>query len=260
MSFLTPATRRATTAANKSCRTCRAAQIASSTRPTPRIRRAYSTSSSTSPPSDPLSSSGPPPSRFFTLSTLYPFLLLSITTSLAINLRSSRNANATQVAHLNAHISILERTLEHITSTKGGWQGLTEQERIRIERELQSIGLRESGEKDRPESEHTGETSWSEVFFGNKEKRYQARQATDDDTDWEQVFKQADQDEINRVAKDQKRKNASTNASPSSISAVNTLTDHGSTRQSTAPPLGSSNQPTSLETRKPPPAASAIYL
>ncbi|SCV68669.1 BQ2448_790 [Microbotryum intermedium] len=156
-------------------------------------RSPYSTSTSTSSSSSnrtvPLSST-PTPSRFFTLTTLYPFLLLSLTTSLAINLRSSRNSSATQIAHLKAQISILERTLERIRTTRGGWQGLSEEERKGVEKELRSIGLnggREGGSEDGGgNAKGDKETSWTEVIFGNKEKRYQPRHAITAETDWEQ--------------------------------------------------------------------------
>ncbi|GAA5922194.1 uncharacterized protein JCM15063_003215 [Sporobolomyces koalae] len=133
-------------------------------------------------------STGPPPppsGSIFSASTLYPFLLLSAITSLALNLSHQRTAKSQEVAHLSAQVTVLENLLANVHSLDSE----------HVERELELVGLGRGkgklalGEGDKLERNRT---SWSEVLFGKKGKQFEPEQ---DDTDWEKVFREADEAE-----------------------------------------------------------------
>ena len=123
----------------------------------------------------------PPPPRgsIFSASTLYPFVLLSAITSLALNLSHQRTAKTQETAHLSAQISVLESLVNQLRSSS------TPPSAEEIERELELVGLgRGKGKIALGEGDKLGKsaTSWTEVLFGKKGKEFEQDQ---DDTDWE---------------------------------------------------------------------------
>jgi len=129
------------------------------------------------------SPSPPPPPRgsYFSASTIYPFLLLSAITSLALNLSHQRTARSQETSTLLAQISVLESILTKLRNPSSG--ALDSEE---IERELELVGLgRGKGKKGLGEGE-LGErkerVSWREVLLGTKDERYREEE---DNTDWE---------------------------------------------------------------------------
>lgn len=141
-----------------------------------------------------------PQISYLTLSTLYPFLLLSIMTSLALNLSHNRSKFKDEELTSRARISILERIILRlqqndrlISEGKGKGKavggGLSEEEQEIIERELELVGLgRGKGKKvmkadgtiTTTGDEEVG-TSWREVFLGKKGKEWEEP----DEVDWE---------------------------------------------------------------------------
>ncbi|BGP45065.1 hypothetical protein JCM10450v2_000882 [Rhodotorula kratochvilovae] len=142
------------------------------------------------PPSPPL----PPRPSYFQAATIYPFILLSAITSLALNLGHQRTARETEAAHYRAQISVLEAILARLPR-----QTLSDAEQEDIERELELVGLGRGKDKAVVDAETSvrEQTSWTEVFFGKKGKGYEAAK---DDTDWEKVFHEADEAEKTRQA------------------------------------------------------------
>lgn len=134
-------------------------------------RPRFSSSASDPPP--------PPRGSIFSASTIYPFLLLSAITSLALNLSHQRTAKSQETAHLSAQVTVLESLLNQLRSPSN--RPTSED----IERELELVGLgRGKGKTALGEGDKSGkgQTSWGEVLFGKKGKEFQQEK---DDTDWE---------------------------------------------------------------------------
>lgn len=148
-------------------------------RPTTRLQQRALTRSTSSSSS---SSSQLPPPRpsYFSRQTLYPFLLLSAITSLALNLSHSRSQRQQETSQLSAQITVLEALVARLQERS--WPSLTEEDRETVERELELVGLGRGKGKKREEHDETEETSWGEVLFGKKGKAYEPEK---DDTDWE---------------------------------------------------------------------------
>lgn len=138
------------------------------------IRPRFSSTASDSPPP-------PPKGSIFSAPTIYPFLLLSAITSLALNLSHQRTAKSQETAHLSARITVLESLLNQLRSPSGSPPPSSEE----IERELELVGLgRGKGKTALGEGDGSGKsrTSWIEVLFGKKGKEFEQDK---DDTDWE---------------------------------------------------------------------------
>ncbi|GAA6052306.1 hypothetical protein JCM3770_007242 [Rhodotorula araucariae] len=216
-----------------------------------RTPRASTRPASTFPgaPRPPPSSTPPPPRpSYFQAATIYPFILLSAITSLALNLGHQRTARETESAHYRAQISVLEAILARLRMPRGAVLSDTEQESI--ERELELVGLGRGKDKAVVDAETSirEQTSWTEVFFGKKGKGYELDK---DDTDWEKVFHEADEAEKSRQS-----------APPSASTPDAALTPAPITASS--PP---SPPPAPLATATPPPvrassapATRAVYL
>ncbi|GAA6043553.1 hypothetical protein JCM8097_001219 [Rhodosporidiobolus ruineniae] len=155
-------------------------------------RTVSSTSSSDDSPPPP-----PPPPNYFSAATIYPFILLSAITSLALNLSHQRTARETEGAHFRAQISVLEAVLARLRSPALTGRTLSAQEQEEIERELELVGLGRGKGKQAVDAEggKRAETSWTEVFLGKKGKGFDEEE---DKTDWEKVFREADEAEKNR--------------------------------------------------------------
>lgn len=110
---------------------------------------------------------------------MYPFILLSVITSLALNLGHQRTARDAEAAHYRAQVSVLESILARVHS-----RTLSDAEQEDIERELELVGLGRGKNKSVVDAETSvrEQTSWTEVFFGKKGKGYELEK---DDTDWE---------------------------------------------------------------------------
>lgn len=141
----------------------------------PLARSASSSSSSSGGGSVP-----PPRPSYFSRQTLYPFLLLSTITSLALNLSHSRSQRQQETSQLSAQITVLEAVVARLQ--QASWSQLTEEDRETVERELELVGLGRGKAKAKLEHDETEETSWGEVLFGKKGKEYEPEK---DDTDWE---------------------------------------------------------------------------
>lgn len=172
-----------------------------SRRPAP-PRRPYSTARTPSRARAPPTSPPPPRPSYFTLQALYPFLLLSTMTSLALNLSHSRATQETETSHLRAQISVLESVLRRLTAEEErageAWtkrrRGLSPEEQETVERELELVGLGRGKNKDlavgggNAGGNAGGQlagikpVAWAEVFFGKKGKEWEV---DTDDTDWE---------------------------------------------------------------------------
>ncbi|GAA6007045.1 hypothetical protein JCM11491_001487 [Sporobolomyces phaffii] len=207
-------------------------------------RARYSSSSSGERPLPP----PPPRGSFFSASTVYPFILLSAITSLALNLSHQRTARAQETAHLSAQVTVLEALLDHVRSRAMTTDDDGDDERI--ERELELVGLgRGRGKRALGEGDREGKraTSWSEVLFGNRATEYQPDQ---DDTDWERVFQEAEAADL-----------AKSSTRSTSARSENTLP----TPVLVAPPPPSPPTPSPTPTddaapRPPQPKKAAIYL
>lgn len=131
----------------------------------------------------------PPPPKYIRFATVYPFILLSIITSLALNLSVQRTARETEGARHRAQISVLEKLVARLQSRHQEFtttSELTEAEQDEIERELELVGLGRGKGKEAVSAEMSVKTdeatSWKEVFLGKKGKGYEPE---DDKTDWE---------------------------------------------------------------------------
>lgn len=138
----------------------------------------------------------PPPPKYLSFATAYPFILLSVITSLAVNLGVQRTARETEGARHRAQISVLEDLVARLRSRgttqatdhwlSRGTGALSEEEQEEIERELELVGLGRGRGKAAVSAEMSvksdWETSWKEVFLGKKGKGYEQE---DDQTDWE---------------------------------------------------------------------------
>lgn len=118
----------------------------------------------------------PPRPKYFTKATIYPFLLLSIMTSLALNLSYSKTANQQKFNSLKAQISVLQSSLLTLKSTTKA----EERKKVlsTIQRELEMVGLGNS-------KDHfltTAETTWLEVLFGKKQPEFQP---AEEEEDWQ---------------------------------------------------------------------------
>ncbi|GAA5955070.1 hypothetical protein JCM21900_002776 [Sporobolomyces salmonicolor] len=140
----------------------------------PVASRRSASSSSAPPPKD-----DPPRPSWISAVTIYPFILLSAMTSLALNLSHQRAARATETAHLGAQISVLESLLARVREGKQ----LSEAGQEEVERELELVGLGRGKGKEAVNAEAGAKapTSWREVLFGKKGKEFEEK----DDTDWE---------------------------------------------------------------------------
>ncbi|GAA5862803.1 hypothetical protein JCM8547_006549 [Rhodosporidiobolus lusitaniae] len=209
------------------------------------VRLASTAPSSSSSP--PLEDDDPPRPSYFTAATIYPFILLSAITSLALNLSHQRTARENETSHLGAQIFVLEGILSRLREPSASRAGarLSADEQEDIERELEMVGLgRGKGKKvvnaEGGRREEAG-TTWSEVFFGKKGKGFEE----EDKTDWEKVFHEADEAERKRVA-------VSSIAPPPPASAATPLPPVSSPPSAPTPPLAPA--PPSR------PARPAVYL
>ncbi|KAK4332497.1 hypothetical protein RTBOTA2_000669 [Rhodotorula toruloides] len=156
-----------------------------------------SASSSAFPPSSPPSL--PPTERppFFTAAAIYPFILVSLLSSTALNLSYQRVAREREGARLRAQVSLLESLLARLRTEAG--RALSEAEQEEIERELELVGLGRGAGKEVVDAESSVkvQTTWSEMLFGKKGKEYQEDK---DETDWDAVLREADAAESARQA------------------------------------------------------------
>ena len=125
--------------------------------------------------------SRPPPRSLVSLDTLYPFLLLSAITSLALNLGHSRSAVTNEADHLRAQISVLESIL----AEEREHRPLSGDEHELIERQLELVGLgRGKGKAEHIVKGRFGQTAWGEVFFGKKGREWEENKAAEE-AEWE---------------------------------------------------------------------------
>lgn len=118
-----------------------------------------------------------PASSLLSLDTLYPFLLLSAITSLALNLSHSRSAFTNEADHLRAQLSVLESLLAPERTRRP----LSADEQERIERQLELVGLgRGKGKAEQVVQGRFGQTAWGEVFFGKKGREWEEDKAADE--------------------------------------------------------------------------------
>ncbi|GAA5872672.1 hypothetical protein JCM16303_004600 [Sporobolomyces ruberrimus] len=195
------------------------------------------------------SGSPPPPPRgsFFSASAIYPFILLSAITSLALNLSHQRTARSQETSHLSAQITVLESLVNQLRNDPNR---LSDEE---VEKELELVGLgRGKGKRvvgGEGDKSGKNETSWGEVLFGKRGKEFEPDK---DDTDWEKVFQEADEAEKLK-------------SNPSPSSSQETLP---TTVLVAPPPLSPASPPTTSsrntkeESPRPPqkPKTAAIYL
>ncbi|GAA5980407.1 hypothetical protein JCM10908_001644 [Rhodotorula pacifica] len=141
----------------------------------------------------------PPPPKYIRFATVYPFILLSIITSLALNLSVQRTARETEGARHRAQITVLEEIVARLRTRNAAHTlgaSLSEAEQDEIERELELVGLGRGKGKEAVSAEMSVKTdeatSWSEVFLGKKGRGYEQEE---DKTDWEAVFRQAEEAE-----------------------------------------------------------------
>lgn len=117
---------------------------------------------------------------------MYPFVLLSIITSLALNLSVQRTARQVEGGRHSAQISVLEDILARLRAPANAARLLTAEEQEEIERELELVGLGRGRGKEVVSAEMSDKadkaTSWKEVFLGKKGKGYEQEE---DKTDWE---------------------------------------------------------------------------
>ncbi|POY72004.1 hypothetical protein BMF94_5013 [Rhodotorula taiwanensis] len=136
----------------------------------------------------------PPPPKYIRFATVYPFVLLSIITSLALNLSVQRTARQVEGGRHSAQISVLEDILARLRAPANAARLLTAEEQEEIERELELVGLGRGRGKEVVSAEMSDKadkaTSWKEVFLGKKGKGYEQEE---DKTDWEAVFRQAEE-------------------------------------------------------------------
>lgn len=142
----------------------------------------------------------PPKGNIFTRSTVYPFILFTALTSLALNLAQSRSNHTQARDSLLAQISVLESIIARVDPPRGDndkGKGkirarLSENELEAIERELELVQLGRAkgrqalngiGNVERGGREGIKEViGWGEVLFGKKGDEFQPEK---DDTDWE---------------------------------------------------------------------------
>ncbi|GAA6005665.1 hypothetical protein JCM10207_005288 [Rhodosporidiobolus poonsookiae] len=188
----------------------------------------------------------PPPPSYITAATVYPFILLSAITSLALNLGHQRTARETEGAHFRAQISVLETLVNRLRDQTMG-RTLTADEQEEVERELELVGLgRGKGKKTvDAEGDKKDETSWTEVFFGKKGKAYEE----EDTTDWEKVFREAEEAEQRRIA--------AGSAEPTSAVAAVSPTAAAAAPPSTPSPAPVSSAPSPAPTK---PSSRPVYL
>uniref|UniRef100_A0A0K3CJU4 Uncharacterized protein n=2 Tax=Rhodotorula toruloides TaxID=5286 RepID=A0A0K3CJU4_RHOTO len=141
----------------------------------------------------------PPTERppFFTAAAIYPFILVSLLSSTALNLSYQRVAREREGARLRAQVSLLESLLARLRTEAG--RALSEAEQEEIERELELVGLGRGAGKEVVDAESSVkvQTTWSEMLFGKKGKEYQEDK---DETDWDAVLREADAAESARQA------------------------------------------------------------
>jgi hypothetical protein len=156
--------------------------FASRIRPATRLQQRSLARSASISSSSSAGGSSVPPSRpsYFSRQTLYPFLLLSTITSLALNLSHSRSQRQQETSQLAAQITVLEAVVARLQQRS--WRQLSEEDKETVERELELVGLGRGKGKAKIEHDEVGETSWGEVLFGKKGKAYEPEK---DDTDWE---------------------------------------------------------------------------
>ncbi|GAA5926931.1 hypothetical protein JCM3775_007082 [Rhodotorula graminis] len=233
-------------------RTARARARAALRRPAPPStshRRPASSFPGASPPPPP---PPPPPRVYIQPATIYPFILLSIITSLALNLGHQRTARDTEAARYRAQLSVLESLLARATATA---RPLSERDQDDIERELELVGLGRGRDKAvvGAETSVREATSWTEVFFGKKGKAYEQ---VKDDTDWDKVFREADEAEkIRQSAPPPAVVPAASSPALSPVAAVSS--------PAPLPPSSSPAQPPTPVPQPPPPAkptSKAVYL
>jgi hypothetical protein len=156
-------------------------------------RRWHTRSMHTQPPLPPTPQSLPPRPSYFTVHTLYPFLLLSCFTSLVLNLGHGKAGLNDERGQLEARISVLDALVGRYKlaqeSSRTAGNGLagdelwTEEELEAMERELELVGLGRA--KGKSVEEVDGESiSWKEVFLGKKGKEWEEPVTKEEDTDW----------------------------------------------------------------------------
>lgn len=146
------------------------------------VRQASTSASPAAPP--------PPRPSYFTLATLYPFLLLSLLTSLAVNIAYGRTQHADEAALLRAQLSVLDRVQTYWARRSEGLAPAADAEAVEeaLERELEMVGLgRAKGQERVKRGRAEDGTSWREVFLGKKGVEWTAREDADEQAvDWEQ--------------------------------------------------------------------------
>lgn len=109
-----------------------------------------------------------PRPSFFTRQTIYPFLLLSLLTSLALNLSHGRAQHIEASAVLRAQISVLTTLKARLlAAASSSPRKLSHEDRERVERELEMVGLGKAKGRTTKDDREEG-TSWKEVFLGKK--------------------------------------------------------------------------------------------
>ncbi|KAK4058207.1 hypothetical protein OIO90_000946 [Microbotryomycetes sp. JL221] len=127
--------------------------------------------------------------------------MLSIITSLALNLRHSRSEFQTNRQTFETQIQVLQQTIDLLQQQS--YQTLTHQEKHLIEKRLHRVGLGhnqfdDSIDETRFKSNLT-ETSWWEVLLGKRGTMFQQdNDDQDDNKDWDKLFEEADKVETKR--------------------------------------------------------------
>ena len=120
-----------------------------------------------------------PRSVYLTTATVYPFLLLTAITSLALNLSYARQSNAQKTQALTAQITVLSDIIATLSSTPLPPTGPLRLAQLdAIQKNLQLVGLRESTTI--PPTSLA--TTWREVLLGKKNKEMTSH--AEQEPDW----------------------------------------------------------------------------
>ena len=109
-----------------------------------------------------------PRAVYLTSATVYPFLLLTAITSLALNLSYARQSNHQKTQALTAQITVLSDILTTLAATPLPPSGpLRAAQLDAIDKNLQMVGLREGAA-----APVVDPTTWREVLLGKKGKQF----------------------------------------------------------------------------------------
>lgn len=122
-----------------------------------------------------------PRPSYITRANLYPFLLLTAMTSLALNLSYSRTNTAAEQAQLRAQLSVLTKVVLGLSAIEGVQSPGRAAQIEEMDRALEMVGL--GCGKGKAKAVEVVGTTWRETLLGRKGKEWEAKEA--DPTDWE---------------------------------------------------------------------------